>query len=250
MRSLRWRDWIFLALALVAAPVCTRLGFWQLDRLQQRRARNAQIQERLVSPPLELRFQPIEIEDFEYRRVVLRGQFDPDHQILLENRSYEEQPGVHLVTPLLEEEGAQGVLVDRGWIPSSQMAEDELDQFQVEGEVTLEGILRESRAEPRWTFLADPIPEPGDAFLQRWRVLNVERIQIQMPYPLLPYFIEQDVRLKLDTPQPEPDPDIDLSEGPHTSYAIQWFSFAAIALFGGGAWLYQRMHISNGAKEG
>jgi surfeit locus 1 family protein len=240
---------MFLTVVLLAVPVCTRLGFWQLDRLQQRRARTTQVRERLAMPPIQPGTQASDLENLEYRRVVLQGQFDPDHEILLTNRSYQEQPGAHLVTPLVLAGAEEAVLVDRGWIPASQAAEDELDPYHLEGEVKLEGILRRSRPEPRWSFLADPVPEPEGAFVRRWRVLNVERIQIQMPYPLAPYFIEQDQRLGRDSPQPIPDPDIDLSEGPHLSYAIQWFSFAGIGLFGGVAWLYHRLRLSGGTKE-
>lgn len=249
MTSLRGRDWIFLALALVATPVCTRLGFWQLDRLQQRRAHNALVQERLTMPPIQPGSQASDLEDLEYRRAVLQGQFDTDHELLLTNRSHQEQPGVHLVTPLLPDGAEPAVLVDRGWIPVSQTAGNGLDPYHLEGEVRLEGILRRSRPEPRWSFLADPVPESEGAFIRRWRVLNIERIQIQMPYPLAPYFIEQNQRLSLASPQPIPDPDIDLSEGPHLSYAVQWFSFAGIALIGGGTWLVHRLRLSNGTKE-
>lgn len=38
-------------------------------------------------------------------------------------------------------------------------------------------------------------------------------------------------------PRPVPPPALD--EGPHRMYALQWFSFAAIALVGGGIWLWR-----------
>ena len=78
----------------------------------------------------------------------------------------------------------------------------------------------------------DPTLAPGQARLEGWNALNLERMQEQVQGKLLPVYL-------LAAPQPgistmpyralqEPD----LSEGPHMSYALQWFSFAAILLGG------------------
>jgi surfeit locus 1 family protein len=249
MKSLRLRDWLFLTVVLLAVPLCLRLGIWQIERLHERRARNAAIEARIAAPPIQLDFQTPDLDALEYHRVVLEGHFEPEHELLLQNRSYKEQSGFHLVTPLLPEAGGRAVLIDRGWIPADDSLAVERARFQVEGDISIEGILRRSRPEPRWSFLADPIPEPGEPFILRWRVLNIERIEKQMPYRLLPFFIEQDVPLSVTSPQPVPDPDIDLSDGPHLSYAIQWFSFAAIGLFGGGAWLNRRLRRTDIDQE-
>jgi surfeit locus 1 family protein len=250
MRLLRARDWLFLIVALLAVPICIRLGVWQLERLQERRARNAVVKERMSALPVHLEDQTPNLETLEYHRVVLEGRFDPEHEILLQNRSYQEQSGFHLVTPMLPDGRTQAVLIDRGWIPADHVSAEERARYHVAGKVAVEGILRSSRPEPRWSFLADPIPEPGGSLILRWRVLNIERIEKQMPYRLLPFFIEQDAPLNVTQPQPVPDPDIDLSDGPHLSYAIQWFAFAAIGLFGGGAWLYRRLRRVEIDQEG
>ena len=54
-------------LAMVLAAVFIRLGVWQLDRLAQRRARNAAIARRLAQPP-----EPIERlgDTTSYRRML------------------------------------------------------------------------------------------------------------------------------------------------------------------------------------
>ncbi|HEX2996359.1 MAG TPA: SURF1 family cytochrome oxidase biogenesis protein, partial [Anaerolineales bacterium] len=57
-------------------------------------------------------------------------------------------------------------------------------------------------------------------------------IASQMPYPILPVYIQPKPDPN-DTQPPIPfQPEIELTEGPHMGYAIQWFSFAAILFIG------------------
>ena len=227
-RRFRSRDWGLLILLLAAALACIRLGFWQLARLDQRLTRNRAIQSQLEAP-----VKPFSPVDNDYQRVVLEGVFLPEFEVLLKNRALDEVAGFHLVTPLQLEEGLL-ILVDRGWIPYEEGSRFELDAFRYESPVRVEGFLQPSQAEPRWDFLADPIPAPGDPPLKNWRLIHIEGIQGQIPSPLHhQYVLLTDIEPAAN-PMPTPDFQIDLSNGPHLSYAIQWFSFAAIALIGGG----------------
>jgi len=228
------RRWMFAALCLALGVVCLRLGFWQLARLEERRAHNRLVQARQSMPPLRLD-RSISQADVPFRRVLARGRFDPAYQIVLKNRTFDDRSGLHLVTPLRLEGSEMGLLVDRGWIPSESGAIGDLGAFAVEGIIEVQGTVLPTQTEPRWGFLADrptSLQEP----LEVWRVLSVPGIQSQTPYPLLPYFLAQSEAVA--SPQaPLPDVEIDLSEGPHLGYALQWFAFSGIALLGGGTWL-------------
>lgn len=217
---------------MIVAAVCVLLGFWQLDRLSQRRATNVRIEARMAAEPVRLTSANVGVADLEYRRVVIRGTFDPAHSIALANRARNDEPGVHLVAPVRLEGTDLAVLVDRGWIPAADSARPAWAQYDASGTVEITGIARASRAEPGWSLLADPTRGPGVPPLDSWRVLNIEDIQTQIPYHLLPVAVE--VTGDPQPGSPWPDPDIDLTDGPHLSYAVQWFSFAAIALIGGG----------------
>ncbi|MCL4367805.1 MAG: SURF1 family protein [Actinobacteria bacterium] len=235
MNRLTKRQWAFAALFVIAAAVCVRLGFWQMDRLSQRRATNARIEARMGAQPLRLSGANASAADLEFRRVVALGTFDPAHSITLANRARNDEAGVHLVTPLRLEGTDLAVLVDRGWIPAADSARQAWARYDVTGPVEINGIARASSPEPGWSLLADPTRGPGATPLDSWRVLNIDAIQTQIPYRLLPVAIE--VTGDPQPGSPWPDPDIDLTDGPHLSYAVQWFSFAAIALIGGGLWL-------------
>jgi surfeit locus 1 family protein len=230
---MRKRDWLLLSTILLASAVSVRLGIWQLSRRSERLAFNELVEERLGQTPMDLSGNTIDPQELEYRRVRFLGSFDYEHEILLRNRSFNGQPGVHIITPLLTTESEAAVLVDRGWVPLEQSDRESRRLFQIPGKVEVLGIARASQPEPSLSFLADPTPSPDQPFLEAWRFLTIERIQRQMPYPLQSIYIEQTGPDLRPGELPRSDPDIDLSQGPHLSYAIQWFSFAAIGIIGG-----------------
>jgi surfeit locus 1 family protein len=234
-------DWLFAIAFLIFGVICVRLGIWQLARLQERRAWNAYIESQMDLSVLELPGTDLPFEELAYRRVVVTGEWQPEDEILLRNRSYNDQPGYHLVTPLRNSDLQWAILVDRGWIPIDSGDRDTLDEFRQSGQVRVEGILLSSVEQPSWSFLADPTLGPEDEPLRAWRVLTIERIEQQLAYTLYGYYLAQSPADGQTVQPPIPEPEIDLSEGPHLGYAIQWFSFATIAVFGGGYWLKRRV---------
>jgi surfeit locus 1 family protein len=235
MRQLHRRDWVLIVILLISSLVCIRLGFWQLDRLGQRLNRNARVEMRLKSPPEN--FAP-DMED--YSAVIIEGTFVDEYQIVLQNRTLNDVSGYHLVTPLQTGDDRL-VLIDRGWIPYEDGATFSLDGYGIPGPVRVEGVLLPGEAQPRWGFLADPIPEPGGAPLRSWRLLDISGIQRQIPSALHHQYIALRTIDPAGDHQPVPDYQPDLSNGPHLSYAIQWFSFSAIALIGGAVLVRNRI---------
>ncbi len=235
MNSLR--NWAFLLFVLAGGLLSVRLGFWQLSRLEERRARNAEILARLDMPVLQVTGEEPP-EAVLYRRVRLVGTFDEEESVVLVSRAYKDRPGVHLVTPLRLESGV-GVLVDRGWIPQEESSPQGRTRYRTNGTVEVLGIALPSQRQPWLGWLADPTAAP-EGHRDAWRALTVDRIAPQVPYPLAPYYVAQSEPLT-GTAGPIPDPDLDLSEGPHLSYAVQWFSFAAIGLLGGIYWYLRQM---------
>jgi len=195
------RDVTLAIVAVLVAALCVGAGIWQLDRLSQRRARNAGLAARLALPPLELRA-GTSADSARQRRVVARGVYDFTAERTWPGRSFDGTPGVALITPLRLADGA-AVLVDRGWVPSA-------DAFHVD---------HAAYREPDSAFVE------GIAFVPPRGRADVD------PAGFLPFV------LQLVTPEPArglprrwPAPAFD--NGPHLSYAIQWFSFAVIALVG------------------
>jgi surfeit locus 1 family protein len=179
-----------------------RLGVWQLDRLAQRRARNAQLAARLALPPLQVAGRSITADSARQRRVVARGVYDFARERVWPGRSLEGTPGVALVTPLRLPDGSE-VFVDRGWVPSPDAFHIDQQAYREADTATVEGLAL--------------VPPRGRGDVD--------------PAGLLPFVIQQEgPPAPRGLPRRWPPPALD--NGPHLSYAIQWFSFAVIVLVG------------------
>ena len=216
------RDVVALAVAFAVAAGCVRLGVWQLDRLRQRRERNAVLLAARTLPPVALAG-AVSLDSVRDRRVEARGRYDYGQERFWRPRSYEGVPGVDLVTPLRLSDGS-AVLVDRGWVPSP-------DAYHVDQAAYREGdsaaVLGVAMQAPRARGDVDPAA-----------------LRDSVPYAVLPFVLQElPPSTALERPLPPglvrwPMPE--LSNGPHLSYAIQWFSFALISVVGSLALVRQR----------
>ena len=224
MRRL-WLRWSLLIIFVaVLGVVFVAMGEWQLDRLAQRRERNATTIANDQSPvrPYEQVFtHPITDAD-QWQRVEARGTFDADHQFIVRYRSNGNLDGYEVVTPLHTASGV--VLVDRGFIPVSQGAQiPSAAPAPPTGEVTVVGHVRRNEKGRRAAIT------PVD---NQMRLINSDAIATTLPYPIKSGYIG------LLAVQPEqaggfqPIRLPDLSEGPHFWYAVQWFMFTAIGVAG------------------
>jgi surfeit locus 1 family protein len=227
--------WLLTTLVVIAAAaVMVRLGFWQLDRLNQRRARNAQYVRVMSLQPLNLN-QPVSQQDLIasfYRDATVTGQYDFSQEVLLRNQAWDDRPGYHLLTPLLINGRDQAVLVDRGWIPLEDGTPERRAVYHEGGTVMVSGRLMPAQQESKLGGATDPALAPGQTRLDAWNWINLSRIGQQVSRPLLSAYL-------LAAPLPAQNaapfrslPEVDLSEGPHLGYAGQWFIFAIMLSIG------------------
>lgn len=232
LRKMISRKWfIATLLVLFGTALCIRLGIWQLDRLEGRRAFNAQVVTMRAQPPLDLNSgMPENISSMEWRSVTVSGEYDFENQVALRNQYHDGVYGFHLITPLIFDGGV--VLVNRGWVPAaSDSTPSDWREFDEPGQVTVTGQIRLGQAKPAFGGVEDPSLADGEK-LEVWNNLDVERISGQMPYPVLGVFLQPDVE-PADTTPPIPfQPIIELTEGSHFGYALQWFTFAVILFVG------------------
>lgn len=226
------RPWIFVTiLVLIVSVVMIRLGIWQLDRLAGRRAFNTQVLSQIDEPPLPLTPEVIssDLESLEFRTVQIEGQYDLPNTLVLGNQVWEDQVGVHLLTPLKIAGSEAVILVDRGWIPYEDWQNRNLIAYDESGEVTLQGMFRASQTRLGLRNCLDETA--GQAPFQVW-CLALDGIAEHLPYDLLPMYVIQAPEGEQMAPPYRAIPQIEISEGPHLSYAIQWFTFTAILLIG------------------
>jgi surfeit locus 1 family protein len=168
----------------------------------------------------------------EYRSVTVRGEYDPSQEVLLRNQVWEDRLGFHVLTPLVIEGSEYAVLVDRGWIPFDQADREMRGQFAEPGVVQISGTIRRGQGKPDFGGVPDPTLQPGQTRLDAWNVVNLSRIQEQSNLKLLPVYVQQAPDSAWSGLPYRSLPEIELSEGSHLSYAIQWFTFAAILAAG------------------
>ncbi len=226
-------------LVIIGALILGRLGIWQLDRLAQRHAFNSSLNTRMAQPAITLAATAIDPGSLEYRRVEVRGVYDPAQEIVLRNRELDGTPGVHILTPLRISGSDTAILVDRGWIPRDQADQAVRKAFAAPpGQVLISGIARRSQDESAGGPQDPPLGSEHRR-LDAWFNIDTSRIQQQTGYPLLPIFIEQQPAPG-DPALPRRLPTADLGEGPHMGYAIQWFAFAIILVVGYIAFVYTK----------
>lgn len=228
----------FAGVAIVVAAFIG-LGSWQLRRLDEKKTLNARITSRGDRPVagfddiVDDRVAPAAVA---YRRVRVRGTFDVAREVVLTGRSHRSISGHHLVTPLVIAPG-RAVLVDRGWVPIDMGEPGAAGARPPTGEVEITGVLFESVPPGRF---APAIPAEGTlAHVPR---IDVERLQEQMPYDVAPVWILQRTQQPAQGELPAPADLIKPDAGPHLSYAIQWFLFAAIAIVITIVFEYRRRH--------
>jgi cytochrome oxidase assembly protein ShyY1 len=220
-----WLRWALLIIFVaVLGVVFVNLGEWQLDRLAQRKERNATTiinEQKPVQPYEQIFTRPITDAD-QWQRVEARGTFDAQHQFVVRYRSNGDADGYEVVTPLRTATGA--VLVDRGFIPLERGTQiPSVAPAPPTGEVTVVGHVR--RDEKGRRAATTPVGN-------QMRLINSQAIAATLPYPIATGYIG------LLTIQPEQQGGFqpiklpELSEGPHFWYALQWFMFTAVAAAG------------------
>jgi cytochrome oxidase assembly protein ShyY1 len=211
--------------AVAMVVLMTNLGFWQLRRLDERRADNAQVAEAMLRAPSDIGayLDTLGLPP-EFTAVAARGTYLTGAEARIGNRSSGGQPGFWLATPLELADG-RIVAVVRGWVPRRSVTGlDERSSAPPAGEVTVAGLAFDSVEGGRIAETGPgDVPEISRMDLDRFE--EVSGVDVQDVW----------IRLRAQSPPqpsglPEPVPDPDLGEGPHLSYAFQWFFFSAGAV--------------------
>jgi len=149
---------------LVAFAILIGLGTWQMQRLHWKEGLIAEIQARTqaaaVSLPPKADWPGLDVADWEYRPVTLTGRFRNDEEayvftVLSETHGPYGGPGYWVLTPFDLHDGGT-VIVNRGFVPETRRDPATRKAGQIEGEVTIKGLLR--APEPRNMFTPDDEP--------------------------------------------------------------------------------------------
>ncbi len=223
-RRFRPQLWPSLTTALALA-VLVAMGGWQLDRLAWKRALIADVTQRMAGPTRALPPPPVDAAALRYRPIRLEGRFRHDRELYLEARSHQGRAGLHLVTPLVLDDG-RVVLVDRGWVPPGRRRPETRAEGQVAGPVSLTATLRTGG----WTgydFLRPENDSAGNAWV--WMDLprmaeSVRLDGVARGYYLVAGAAPNPGGLPIGRP-----PGVALPNN-HLGYAITWYALAFVLL--------------------
>ena len=156
-RPFRPRLWPTV-MALPAFLALLGLGFWQLDRLQQKEALIARLEQRFSEAPTPLPESFGDPKEWEYKRVLLKGRFLHEQEFLFPGKPYKGTVGNWIATPFVLDDG-RSVIVFRGWVPDQYIPRATRELGLPEGEVEVEGILHRGGWDG-WEWLR-PVNDPG-----------------------------------------------------------------------------------------
>ena len=214
--------WVGVAVLLLVSGVCARLGVWQLSRLHQRRVVNAAILRSRAEPPISLDAPGArDSASLAYRRVTATGRYDRGRELVLRGQAYMGTPGVYVVTPLRLQESDTALLVLRGFVPAADAVRADLRALDEPGELSVTGL-----AEPIGSGGGQPLVVEGSS---TWARLDLPALRGTLPYPILPVALLQTPDSALPRyPRRLDAPEVD--DGPHLSYAVQWFLFSVMGI--------------------
>ncbi len=238
------RSWIRLVFAITAialAIVFTSLGFWQLRRLSERRAQNTILSSRRFASPIDLASIANDTAIARFRRVRVSGRYEYANQFALTLRTRNGSPGVDIITPVSRAGNDTLVLVNRGWIYAPDGMTADISKWPESDSVNAIAFVETFPGAPAYAAKS-----PGRDRAYRW--LERSTVEHDLGRPVAPFYVvlapdsetgyasttananrPGNPHVRETPPRVEPR---GLDEGPHKSYAIQWFSFATISILG------------------
>lgn len=200
------------------------LGAWQLQRMEWKEGLIDRLQTRSSATAESLPPGPLDLDEWEFRRVELTGHFLHEDELHLLNRSLNGNPGLHVLTPFRRTDvpGGPVVLVNRGWVPFDRKEIDVRSEGLLPGEVTVEGLVRFQRPITGLQRVFLPENEPDRNI---WYSVDTDQMATEIGAELPAFYIldgNEDVpglfpvgkQWRLDI------------RNDHLQYALTWFGLA------------------------
>lgn len=215
--------WVPLIAALLAVSVGLLLGQWQTRRALEKESIEQKLLTRANAAPIVLDARAEILDEIEYRRVKLNGQFVSGWPIYLDNRPYKGGAGFYVLMPFKLANSPVHVLIARGWIPRNNNERSKLPTLLTPGgTLEVQGLVR--RNPGRLLQLGPEAPLLPDAVVQN---LDIATFAAASKLEMKPFLVEQlnDTQDGLSRDWPSPSSGAEK----HRAYAFQWYALAAMA---------------------
>lgn len=215
-------NWIAFVIYLMLMTLLCSLGFWQLDRAEQKRQFLLQQQQGMLAAPVNLNQHDSEQAIQRYQSVQLTGHYDDEHSFLIDNQIVEGHPGYFVLTPFMLQAQSGAVLVNRGWLPLTESRQT-LPDVSIKQPVTkIHGRINEF---PKVGIQLQGAEIPTETWPAIVQVIDSRLLADKLGYPL------SDFQIELDTDQPAGYLRrwmiaATIPPEKHQAYAVQWFGLA------------------------
>lgn len=231
-RPFRFEPRPVTTLAAAAAIAATlALAHWQLGRAHEKEGLAARLAALSGDPAVTLPADAMKTEDLEWRRLTVRGRFEPRYAVFVDNRIRRGVAGYHVVMPLeigsasggTKGGGGRYVLVNRGWIAGTG-DRARLPQVRTPAEtVEITGLA----VTPSRRFL-ELSSQAAQGEGKVWQNLTLERYRQAFPIALQPILLQQESPLDDGLAREWDPPDLGMDR--HYGYAFQWLALAVTIL--------------------
>lgn len=212
-------EWRTIGLALLFLPILLALGFWQLERADEKTRLQAHYDTREQQGPVTIE-ELFDLDDLRYQPVRLTGEFIHQHTVYLDNRIHNQRFGYEVITLFKLRNSDYSVFVNRGWVPGDRSRRTLPTIEKLDGMVDLVGEVHVPQSE----MLTLGSERSSAAWPRVMQTIKVSELAAEFSSPLFPYT----VRLAKDSPGSfeENWVVVNLSPEKHTGYAVQWFAMS------------------------
>ena len=204
------------------------LGFWQIDRADQKNVLNSNYTDRQQEATIVLDKNNVIDEKLSllWRKVEFKGSFINKQNIILDNQIFNQIAGFNIITPFKIKGSDSLVLVNRGWHPNLKNREMLPIINEISGERLLQGHIASFPVSG--IKLGKNNIETLNSQIFRFQRLDAAELNYFFSAKIMPYMIYLDpiIDKELYGNFKLPAPDSQKNYG----YAFQWFAFAITLL--------------------
>lgn len=194
------------------------LGFWQLERADEKRVIQSSIIQ-AQSIPAKIVTQVDALMQKEYHQVLLKGHYDNSKQFIYDNQIVNSNAGYYVLTPFVLEDKT-AILVNRGFIPwhGNRYKLANITVSETNGTIQVMLVKPRERIEFQ--------QHNNTTFPMLIQSLNIDRLSQLSNYQLVPMLARLDI--KSDNGFYRKWQPFYGSIDKHLGYAIQWFLMAIV----------------------
>ncbi len=211
-------DWLPFVIGFALVVQFAGLGAWQVSRGLDKRA-----EQELFSDAAGFSTWQDGMAVRPYQRLQVRGKFDVERQVLLDNIILNSRYGYYVVTPLVVSDTLPVLLVNRGW---KEKTGDEVDPRSLEVDSTVLEVRGRAGSLPKAGYKMGDAFSPGSPWPKHAVYPSIAEVAAELGRDVQPFVLLLEPGDELGFIRhwiPE-----EMGPGRHFAYALQWFAMGAV----------------------